>query len=177
MLDCHIIVSADTPRAWVMQCLDSVESAIDRAPFPVTLYVVPGVPGHIGRARAAGYAQGTGDYVTCIDDDDYLLPDAFGALAASLAERPDAIFPAELTLQNGQLRPGAQRHHLAVYRRELLIDHAGWPCCGDVAQRMAAERGHVIDLASAVYVHRLYPTSKARTLRRAHPNELEAARA
>lgn len=176
MLDCHIIISADTPSKWVAQCLDSVQAAIDCAGFPVELHVVDGVPGHIGKARAAGYARGVHPYVTCVDDDDYVLSNAFADLADTLAQRPDAIFPAELTEQNGRRRPGMQQHHLAVYRRDVLIDHTQWPCCGDVAQITATDDLHVVNVPASGYVHRLYDTSKARALRRANPNELERAR-
>lgn len=176
MIDCHVIVSADTPRAWVQQCLASVDAAITRAPWPVELHVVAGVPGHIGRARAAGYALGTHPYVTCVDDDDYLLPDAFAAVGEAMACAPDAVFPRETTLQNGHFRLGWPRHHLAIYRRAVLIDHAAWTCCGDLAQRVSASRGRVVDVDHAVYVHRLYSKSKARVLRRARPHELERAR-
>jgi hypothetical protein len=176
MLDCHIIVSADTPRAWVTQCLDSVFEARDRAGYPVTVRIVDGVPGHIGKARAAGYALGTEPYVTCVDDDDYMLPDAFAQMIDALRTGAPAICTPELTLQNGQLRPGHPRHHLAVYRRSVLIDHTQWPCCGDVAQLAAIPPAEVIDLPSPQYVHRIYGASKARAMRRANPSELERAR-
>ena len=170
MLDCHVIVSSDTPRAWVTQCLGSVEVAQAQAPFPVSLHVVPGVPGHIGRARATGYAQGSYPYVTCVDDDDYLLPHAFAALADALQERPDAIFTRELVVQNGKTMPGWQRHHLAAYRRDVLIDFEPWPCNDAMAQIRAVEHGRVVDITRPGYVHRLYGDSKARRLRAAMPH-------
>jgi hypothetical protein len=177
MLDCHIIVSADTPREWVTQCLDSVFEARDRAGYPVTVRVVDGVPGHIGKARAAGYALGTEPYVTFVDDDDYVLPDAFAQMADALRSGAPAICTPEVTMQNGQFRPGHARHHLIAYRRDVLIDHAQWPCCGDVAQLAAIADADVIDLPSPQYVHRIYGASKARAMRRANPDELEMARA
>lgn len=177
MLDCHIIVSADTRRDWVTQCLDSVHGAADRAGYPVAVHVVDGVPGNIGKARTAGYALGTDPYVTCVDDDDYLLPDAFAQMIDVLRTGAAAICTPEVTLQNGQFRPGHKRHHLIAYRRDVLIDHAQWPCCGDVAQLAAITDADVIDLPTPQYVHRIYGTSKARAMRRAHPDELEAARA
>jgi hypothetical protein len=161
----------------VTQCLDSVFEARDRAGYPVTVRVVDGVPGHIGKARAAGYALGTEPYVTCVDDDDYVLPDAFAQMIDVLRTGAAAICTPELTLQNGQRRPGRPRHHLIAYRRDVLIDHAQWPCCGDVAQLAAIAPADVIDLRAHVYVHRIYGASKARAMRRANPIELEMARA
>ncbi len=174
MIDCHIIVSHDTRRDWVTQCLESVHEAADRAGFPVVVHAVDGVAGHIGQARAAGYAMGTQPYVTSVDDDDYVLPHAFAQMVGGLRSGVSAVCTPEQTLQNGQLRPGAKRHHLIAYRRDLLIDHTRWPCCGDVAQ-MRAVGADAIDLPTPAYVHRLYMDSKARVLRRADPAELERA--
>ena len=176
MLDCHIIVANDTPEAWLAQCLDSVQDAIDRAGYPVALHLVPFVPGHMGQARAAGYARGSYPYVTCVDDDDYVLPHAFAALAEPLAKQPDAIFPRQYHLQNGKRCIGLQRHHLAVYRRDVVMDLSAWPCCEDMVQRAhALKYPHIIDVEQPLYVHRLYTTSKARTLRRRMPEIVEAA--
>lgn len=175
MLDCHIIVSADTRRDWVTQCLDSVREAADRAGYPVAVHLVDGVPGHIGMARAAGYAMGSHPYVTCVDDDDYLMPHAFAQLLYPMRDGVPAICTPEVTEQNGQRRFGLAQHHLIAYRREVLIDHTPWPCCGDVAQLAAVPIRHTLDRPA--YVHRLYGDSKARVMRRANPNELERARA
>lgn len=176
MIDCHIIIANDTPETWLAQCLDSVQGAIERAGYPVELHLVPFVPWHIGQARAAGYARGSYPYVTCVDDDDYLLPHAFEQMRESLLAGVAAACTPEFTLQNGHLRPGAPRHHLVAIRREWIIDHTQWKCCGDVAQLSAIE-ACAVDLPSAAYVHRLYGTSKARVMRRANPSELELARA
>ncbi|MGA0588730.1 hypothetical protein ACO2Q2_16625 [Dyella sp. KRB-257] len=176
MLDVHVIIAQDTPREWVSQCLDSVHEAIDRAGFAIALHIAPFVAGHVGRARAAGYAMGSHPYVTCVDDDDYLLPHAFEQMREPLLAGVAAACTPEFTLQNGHQRPGASRHHLVAIRRGWIIDHTQWKCCGDVAQLRAVE-ADAVDLPSAAYVHRLYGTSKARVLRRAHHDELELARA
>ena len=175
MLDCHIIVSHDTPIDWVEQCLESVSDAASRAGYPVYCHVIEGIPGHIGKARAAGYALGEQPYVTCVDDDDYVLPHAFAQMADALRAGVSAVCTPEQTLQNGHFRDGAKRHHLIAFRRLLLIDHASWPCCGDVAQVLAIGRD-AIDLTDSAYVHRLYMDSKARVMRRSRLDELERAR-
>jgi hypothetical protein len=174
MLDCHIIVSDDTPKDWVMQCLDSVYEAADRASFPVVVHTVNGVSGHIGRARAAAYSLGSQPYVTCVDDDDYVLPHAFSQMSDALHSGVSAVCTPEQTLQNVHLSPGAPRHHLIAYRRELLIDHTQWPSCGDVAQ-MHVIGADAVNMPSPAYVHRLYMDSKARVMRRANLDELRSA--
>ena len=45
---------------------------------PIQLYVLPGIPGRIGEARAAGYAQGTQPLVSFVDPDDLHEASAFG---------------------------------------------------------------------------------------------------
>lgn len=176
MLDVHVIVSATTPRGWVTQCLDSVHEAAERAPFKVNVWPVEGVPGHVGQARAAGYALGAHPYVTQVDDDDYVLPHAFAQLHAGLCAGMDAVFTPELLWQGGQIKPGGVHHHLYAFRRELVIDHAAWPCCGDIAQIRALERmPDTLEVREPAYVHRLYSSSRARQLRRRYPDEARRA--
>lgn len=175
MLDCHIIVRNDTPPDWLRQCVGSVMDAARYAGYPVHVHLVPSIEGHIGKARSVGYAQGSQPYVTYVDDDDYVSGYAFAALTWALSQAPDAIFPAESQLQNGHLNDGPQRHHLCVYRREHLIDHAQWIVCGDLAQMNAVDGKHCIDVTDRLYVHRLYQ-SGGRKLRREHHDELRAAR-
>lgn len=181
MLDVHIAVSADTRRDWVDQCLESVARAADAAAYPVNVWRVDGVPGHIGRARQAGYARGAADYVTYVDDDDFVFANAFACLSSALAQAPAAVFTRELQLHGAKRVTHRTRHHLAVYRRDVLaeFDFAAWPSCGDVATRRLAERHRdgVLDVAARVYVHRVYPSSRARVMRCHAQAELARAQA
>ena len=177
-LDLHVLVRKDTPKDWLRQCFTSIHDAVANAPFPVHVHRLPAVPGHIGRARAAGYAQGTAPYVTYVDDDDYLLPDAFTKIASALAEQPDVVFPHEQVLQNGKFCTGHVRHHLPIYRRDLIIDHTQWGWWGDVAQIRAIERQpelKVIEVHEPVYVYRLYRKTHTAAMKAAYPDELERA--
>lgn len=174
MLDVHILIHPATPRDWVTQCLDSVYEATDRAGFPVVVHTLPAVIGHIGQGRAKGYALGMHPYVTCVDDDDYVLPHAFAQMRGALESGARAVCTPEQTLQSGCIRAGRQRHHLIAYRRSDIIDHTRWPCCGDVAQIHGIT--DAVDLPEPAYVHRLYLHSKARVMRRSRLMELELAR-
>lgn len=177
MLDVHILIHPDTSRDWVTQCLDSVHEAADRAGFPVAVHTLPAVIGHIGQGRAAGYALGVHPYVTCVDDDDYVLPHAFAQMRDALESGASAVCTPELVNRNGWDRreAGRTRHHLIAYRRDVLIDHAQWPCCGDVAQ-MQHIGADAVDLAEPAYMHRVYTRSKARVMRLSRQAELGRAR-
>lgn len=176
MLDVHILVSHDTRPEWLAQCIGSVRIAAALADFPIDVHEVPAVIGHIGVGRTAGYKLGSHPYVTCVDDDDYLLSHAFSQMTDAIKSGFQAIFTPEFTLQNGHMRTGLKRHHLVAYRRrDALINHDLWPSCGDLAQ-INSIGADAIDLECPAYVHRLY-TSKARVMRRSRPDELEMARA
>jgi Phage lysozyme len=51
-IDVHLL-NLNEPAEWRETCIASLEGA------PIQLHVLPGIPGRIGEARAAGYAQGT----------------------------------------------------------------------------------------------------------------------
>lgn len=176
MLDVHILQSPDTRKDWSEQCMSSVRLAADNAGYDVNIHVLPGVPGHIGRARAKGYALGNSRWKTFVDDDDYVLPNAFSVLAPHLDKDVAAIFPREYIEQNGKRHKAIQRrHHLQVYSADLVkeFDHADWVCLGDVAVAKLAQldpRGF-LDIDDVVYVHRIYYDSKARVLRRKYLEE------
>lgn len=174
-LDVHMAISSHTPRHWVNFAVRSVRRAAMQAPFPVWLHLVKGVDGHIGQARAHGFAQGRAPYVTFVDDDDYVLPHAFRALHEALLQNPDAVFPRERILQNGKFLPGAQQHAMFVFKREHLIDFRDWPNYGEQAQIRKLQALKFINIPDELYVYRVYP-SRARALGRQHRDYLERAR-
>ncbi len=173
MLDVHVIACTAPPH-WLAQCLASIDEAIASAGFPVTLHRIVGEQGHIGRGRAKGYSFGWHPYVTCVDDDDYVLPHAFAQMRQAIESGVSAICTPETIAMNGRMIPGKPRHHLTAYRRDQIIDHTRWAACGDVAQAMVIQPD-AIDLPEPAYVHRVYTDSPARVLRRSHPHELKAA--
>lgn len=175
MIDVHVLIHPTTPVEWVRLCLSSVRLAARNAGFPVDVHELPAVIGHIGMGRAAGYALGKQPYVSCVDDDDYLLPNAFAQMGVALDAGAIAVSTPEILLQNDTFSPGRQRHHLIAYRRESIIDHTQWPCCGDVAQIHAIPDDDWHDPMDAGYVHRVYE-SRARVMRRSHQSELVKAR-
>lgn len=165
MLDVHVLIT--NPRAdWVAQCKASIAAAVAAAGFPVAVHYLDGEIGHIGRGRARGYALGEHPYVTCVDDDDYVLPNAFAQMREALESGASAACTPEYVERNcdGRLRNGGYRHHLNVFRRSDILDHSAWACVGDVLQMQRIEES-AICLPERAYVHRIYKNSSARKLR------------
>lgn len=118
-----IIVMSNLPHSakYHEQCVASVHTAIGDAGFPCRLVATKGDLKAIAKARGAAFDQTTAPYVTWVVDFDYLQGDALSALAAHFEDEPPAIFGRELhRLGYGRYRKMPQRHHLAVYRRDVI---------------------------------------------------------
>ena len=83
-IDVHLL-TLNEPAEWREACIASLEDA------PIQLHVLPGIPGRIGEARAAGYAQGTLPLVSFVDPDDLYEASAFTQLADALDACPRAV--------------------------------------------------------------------------------------
>jgi hypothetical protein len=83
-IDVHLL-TLNEPAEWRDACIASLEGA------PIQLHVLPGIPGRIGDARAAGYAQGTLPLVSFVDPDDLYEANAFTQLADALDACPQAV--------------------------------------------------------------------------------------
>lgn len=174
MLDVHILTLPTSNPEWFSACVDSVMEAAERAGYPVDVHIISGVLGHIGKGRADGYSHGHHAYVTCVDDDDYVLPYALAQMRPHLCSGVySAISTPEYIERNGYREDGKQRHHLIAYKRNVVIDHTQWPCCGDVAQIISVKNGWR-DLSQPAYIHRVYE-SRARLMRRERQDELSRA--
>lgn len=177
-LDVHMIVSDTTAPEYVQQAIASVKRARDCASYPVSLHIVHGVAGHVGIGRQRGYSRGHHPYVTFVDDDDYVLDHAFETIRSALEQTPDAVFTREWLLQNGVMIESNNRHHLAVYKREVAtaFDFPQWVVDGDLALKhtLMRENAAIIDVPDPVYVWRVY-MSKGRALRTQHSHEMQVA--
>lgn len=98
-IDVHLL-TLDEPAEWRAACIESLAGA------PIRLHVLPGIPGRIGQARAAGYARGTLPLMSFVDPDDLYEAGAFAQLADALDACPQAVL---------------------AYTDEALIDEAGRP--------------------------------------------------
>ncbi len=158
MLDVHVLTLPGTPAAWVEQRRASIAVAAHEAGFPVTVSEVRGIRGHIGQARVAAFALGTHPFVTYVDDDDYLMPNAFACLRSALEADPAAIFTGELVDTAGRLKPRHARHNMTVVRRSIAeaADLTDYRVAPEVRLRRLAcqDESQVIDVSECVYVYR-----------------------
>jgi hypothetical protein len=186
-LDVHVLVSSSTHPFLRNECLRSIKRALAQTDYPVAVHYLRGYPGALGVMRHQGYSCGSSPYVSSIDDDDLLFPDAFMRLKDALQHDPDAIFPMETEYHcrivgnrviTGEQKPGRQRHSFKTFRRVHLIDHRSWRWAGDVAQLTYLETlPNLIDISQPCYAWRVYPTSNSMPLRMRDPLELRQARA
>lgn len=172
-VDAHVLISKSTPKEWVDRCLESIHMAARFASFKVNVFTLSGVEGHIGQGRAQGYALGCSPYVTYIDDDDYLVEEAFHDVAPALVESPDAVFPGEYIIHGSKITKCLRRHHLPFYRREHLIDHSLWRVSGDPRQIYALGDKNIIEVKIPLYCYRIYHHSPASRVTQEHPEEWE----
>lgn len=132
--DVHVLTQDASSQYWD-QCFTSLESE------PVNVYRMAGIAGHIGDARVQGFARGTAEYISFVDDDDYVLPGAFEACISFLDANPDyvGVGTRELVqpnIESEDLEESPMRaveitatkhvralHHIVVMRRDVVQHH------------------------------------------------------
>lgn len=101
-IDVHVLRHPDRPE-WMLQ-----QALVSLAVEPVNVHVLDAVVGHVGRARIAGFAQGSAEYVSFVDDDDAVEPGLFARALAVLEDNPElagVFFPERRWGLDGQLAP------------------------------------------------------------------------
>ena len=171
MLDVHVLTLPGLPAEWIEQRRASLNSAVEMAGFPVFVHEVDGIPGHLGRSRRKGYSVGVQPYVTHVDHDDYVREDAFKVLFPALIDGVTAVTTGETVLRPDGSRTDmpAAKHHLAVFRRDVLqaVRFERLRHFPDQFLLRSCTPRHV---ENCVYVHRLDPDSASRRERRADPD-------
>ncbi|WP_019562392.1 glycosyltransferase family 2 protein [Caldimonas manganoxidans] len=117
-IDVHLL-TLDEPAAWREACLASLAGA------PIRLHVLPGIPGRIGDARAAGFARGTLPLVSFVDPDDVYEASAFTHLADALDGCPQAVMAyTDEALMDEQGRDvGVRRLAYSAFQHALSASH------------------------------------------------------
>lgn len=177
-IDVHLLTLHE-PAAWREACIESLAGA------PIRLHVLPGIPGRVGEARAAGYAQGTLPLVSFVDPDDLYEASAFTQLADALDACPQAVMAytdEALTDENGQdiavrrlaysrwqhAHSASHVHGLIVMRRVaveavLAVTTDIHPMADWLLTRLVARRGAVLHLPIVGRHWRQHPRQVHRT--------------
>lgn len=162
-LDVHVLYLPTNNKVWFEQALDSIEKAKSRCSLDVNVFVLEGVRGHIGRGREAGYALGTGQYVTYVDHDDYIKEDALCTIEPFLREEYTAVFPGETIVdaEGTVLREALRPHHLCVYKRACMppIDFSAYPLDVDLQIIRAFTGKGAVAIQKSLYFWRRHKDS------------------
>lgn len=144
MIDVHVLLQPSSDQSLWQLCQESLRNE------PITLHLVDGVQGHIGRGRYVGFNQGSHPFVSYVDPDDLVIQGSFSACLDVLKNNPTACgaYTDELIIdQDGnllkagiwsgqewnpllQLEP-KYLHHLCVMRRSFVdrcsMEILRWP--------------------------------------------------
>lgn len=175
-LDIHVLVHPDTPTPWVNEAVASVKAAQECATFPTALHVLDADTTSIGKGRMAGYAKGKHAFVTSVDDDDWVLPNAFYMLRKVLRGNPVGVttgYYVNLPGAHG-LREANTRDNLRVFRRDVALTSGleEWPVYDSWAAMHHADTfGEVVEVDVPVYCQRAgYMSNNAKLLERIGPS-------
>jgi hypothetical protein len=138
-VEVHVLSHRRRPD-WLTDTLESLAGE----PCRVDL-IAGGFEGQIGAARAFAFGLGTAEYVSFVDDDDYLLPGAMAACLAHLDAHPAAV-GVYTDLQ--RLAPDGGRHPLCKGPWQPL-QQLTWPDCITHLKlmRRSAVMPHLAELA------------------------------
>ena len=80
MIDCHVITHPNDNQDWLIQCVTSLKHPA------VNVQRVDYVEGNIIQARENGIRKGSNPFITWVDPDDWVEPNAFEVLIAGMGE-------------------------------------------------------------------------------------------
>lgn len=164
-----IIVMSNLPHSagYHEKCVASVHTAIGNADFPCRLVATKGDLKAIAKARGAAFDQTAAPYVTWVVDFDYLKPDALAVLAPHFKTNPSAIFTREKRISARGTSMFPNRHHLAVYRRDVVAAIRGMFDTSSVNEttpllrKIASAMGRTVDVHHWGYVRNVMPEVNA----------------
>lgn len=84
-IDVHVLRQDTENPLWAQQCLDSLQ------PEPVNVWNVPGIVGDVRAARKVGFSKGNAEFVSFVDNDDWVNPGAFQSCLDVLDKNPGAV--------------------------------------------------------------------------------------
>jgi len=126
VIDVHLLTLPNDRQDWFDQCMASLKHQ------PITLHVLAGVKGHIGKGRFNGFSIGEQPYVSLVDPDDIVTQNGFSDCIKLLQERPeldgaytaeDQVYQDDLGIwrvQKAKPERGSHVHHLMVLKRDVV---------------------------------------------------------
>ena len=129
--DVHVIEWGPYAR-YHEQCYDSLKDE------PITLHRIPAVEGDTAIGRWKGYRSGNAEFVSFVDDDDYVIPGVYERCIKALDEdkRKIGVHTREWHLRGDRMtlsdipdpewpwyRYFFYVHHVVVYRREWVMPY------------------------------------------------------
>lgn len=136
MIDVHVAKSDGYNLTWWKECEESLFSS-----HSISVHQLPGVPGDIRRMRLMGFEQGVSEFVSFVDPDDIVLPDAFEQLTAHLTSNPTVCGAYSLSMRiNDQGVEQGLIHPYRKYTPSYLTNH---PL--EIHQLVVMRREHVLN--------------------------------
>lgn len=130
MIDVHILTLPSDRQDWFEICIASLKEQ------PITLHVLSGTKGHIGKGRYHGFSFGQQPYVSFVDPDDLVTRNGFKDCLELLNKQPmlDGAYTAEdqcykdnkgvWRVKKAKPEQGSPVHHLLVLKRSLVEQYA-----------------------------------------------------
>jgi len=124
MIDVHVLTLPTDRKDWFDLCIASLKDE------PINLHILDGIQDKIGQARVNGFAQGSSDFVSYVDPDDYVLPGGFARCEEALTQHSSVACAYTFEYRtgiNGTIRSYNSyhhgKHHLVVFRRSFLENY------------------------------------------------------
>lgn len=188
--DVHVITIGRSDQ-WFDQCLKSLEGE------PVNIHIIEGTQGHIGVGRFKGFSTGNAEFVSFVDDDDFIDPGAFEHCFKILDKTPNIIgvstrerilkenFTTEQEIYNpndvDEYRSEACNdissiHHLVVMRRKMLEPFLhlcpSWNVwCEWALYSTLYKNGHKFAFSNEIYYNLRDHSNRTCTSTRVRPNQ------
>lgn len=142
IIDVHVIVRKDENPTKLSKCLDSLVGE------PINLHICDFIP-KVGNARISALLKCKSDWVSWVDPDDYILPNAFSKCLETIKNNPHitAVYTNHWSLskkvskkwfnvistETEKLWQLQQMHHIVVYKKSVI--EAEYPYMQDVVTK------------------------------------------
>lgn len=119
MIDVHVARDLNDDLSWWEEC----ETSLGFSQL-INVHQISSVRGDIRNMRLVGFNQGMCEYVSFVDPDDVVLPDAFESLLAALIDNPRACGAYGLSMRiDDQGKERGLIHPYRKYSSSYLKNH------------------------------------------------------